>query len=437
MSLFANRYLTNRYAVPILSIIGSFLIVSLILAYLFPAPPSTVTMATAFKGGSFDYYGQRYKERFAKAGINLELRETDGALENLALLRDKNSGVQLAFVTGGVSKPDQTPGVLSFGTIDYLPIWIFYSASVSIDQLSDLKGKRIAIGPVGSGTRFTAERVLSDAGISAESADFSPLAGLAAAQALRNGEVDVAWIMGAPSTSAVQSLIRESRISLFNFSLAEAFTRLHSNLVKLVLPRGVIDISGIVPKSDVTLLATTSSVLVRNDLHPEIANLLLQTMREVHGSHGTFQHIGEFPLPTDPDYPVALSAVDYFKSGPSFLQRHLPLWLIVHVQRATAVLVAAVAIGLPLFHYLPILYTWYMRRRLLFWYSQLKTLEDSISSSGGAQSNEPRVEIDRIENAVSQMRVPLALANQLYDLRGHIEIVRRRFAATYRSSGEI
>lgn len=57
----------------------------------------------------------------------------------------------------------------------------------------------------------------------------------------------------------------------------------------------------------------------------------------------------------------------------------LPLWLSVHVQRAIAVLVT-VAIGVPLFHYLPLLYKWNMRRRLFYWCGQLKALEASFGT---------------------------------------------------------
>ena len=124
-----------------------------VLAYFFPAPPSTVTIATAFKGASFDYYGRRYRERFRLANVNLELRATEGALENLKLLEDPNSGVQIAFVTGGIAEPEAHSGILSLGTVDYLPIWLFYVSGEHLEHLSQLKGKRIAVGPIGSGTR--------------------------------------------------------------------------------------------------------------------------------------------------------------------------------------------------------------------------------------------------------------------------------------------
>jgi hypothetical protein len=91
--------------------------ISLLLIYFIPAPPSTVTMATGFQGSSFEYVGQRYRDIFARSHVELELRETTGALDNIELLRNPNSGVQIALVFGGVSDGERAPGVLSLGTV--------------------------------------------------------------------------------------------------------------------------------------------------------------------------------------------------------------------------------------------------------------------------------------------------------------------------------
>ena len=80
------------------------------------------------------------------------------------------------------------------------------------------------------------------------------------------------------------------------------------------------------------LIGTTAKVLVRSDLHPEIVQLLLQTMVETHRGREIFQRSGEFPNSTDTEYPVAPAAIDFYKTGPSFMQRHLPLWLSVHTK---------------------------------------------------------------------------------------------------------
>jgi TRAP-type uncharacterized transport system substrate-binding protein len=109
----------NRWQViTVLTILGCILgIVSLALIYFIPAPPSKVIMATAFKGAFFEYYGRQYREIFARSHVELELRETAGAVENVKLLQDPKSGVQIAFVTGGISDERHAPGLLSLGTV--------------------------------------------------------------------------------------------------------------------------------------------------------------------------------------------------------------------------------------------------------------------------------------------------------------------------------
>ena len=405
-------------------------IISLALVYFIPAPPSKVVMATAFKGASFEYYGRQYRDIFARSGVKLELLETAGSVENVALLQDPKSGVQITFVTGGVSDGKHAPGILSLGTVYNQPYWIFYSSTEPLDRLSQLKGKRIAVGPEGSGTRLSGEKILGKGGVNSETATLLPFAGLAAVKALSDKNVDAVWIIGSPDATAVKSLLGNPDVRLLGFPTAEAYTRIFPELVRLVLPKGVVDVDRIIPADDVQLIGTTSKVLVRSDLHPEIVELLLQTMTETHSGQEIFQRSGEFPNGTDAEYPVAATAVDYYKNGPSYLRRHLPLWLSVHVQRAIAVLVAGVAIGLPLFHYLPLLYKWNMRRRLLYWYGQLKALEASFDASlSDKHLLEKQIEIERIEDAVSRIRFPLTFTDQLYNLRSHVDIVRRKIAS--------
>ena len=413
-------------------------IVSLVLIYFFPAPPSKVTMATAFKGSSFEYYAQHYREIFARSNVELELRETAGAVENVKLLQDSKSGLQIAFVSGGVSDGKRTPGVLSLGTVYNNPFWIFYSSKEPIDRLSQLKGKRIAIGPVGSGTRYSAEQVLGKGGVNSETATFLPFGGLGAVTALNDKEVDAVWIVGAPDATAVHSLLQNPNVRLMSFPRAEAFTRKFPELVRLTLPPGVVDIDRDIPPNDVTLIGNTTKVLVRSDLHPEIVQLLLQTMVEAHSRPDIFQRSGEFPNGTDTEYPVAPAAIDFYKNGPSFMQRHLPLWLSVHAQRAIAVLVTAIALGLPLFRFLPSAYNWITRRRLFYWYAQLKALEASFDADPmDKHLAEKQAEIERIEEAVSHIRFPLTFSDQLYNLRSHIDIVRRKITSQGNAPGRM
>jgi TRAP-type uncharacterized transport system substrate-binding protein len=418
--------------------VGIVSIVSLILIYFFPAPPSKVTMATAFKGSSFEYYGRQYREIFARSNVDLDLLPTSGAGENIKLLQDPQSGIQFSLMVSGISDGKHAPGLLSLGTVYNNPYWLFYSSNEPFDRLSHFMGKRIAVGPEGSATRTSAEQILGKGGVNSETATFLSFGGTAAVEAINDGKVDAVWIIGAPDATAVKSLLQNPNVRIMSFPTAEAFTRIFPGLARMVLPQGVIDIYRNIPPNDVQLIGSTTKVLVRSDLHPEIVQLLLQTMMEAHGGSNIFQRIGEFPNGTDVEYPVAPAATDFYKSGPSFMQRHLPLWLSVHAQRAIAVLVAAIALGLPMFRFLPTAYNWLTRRRLFYWYAQLKALEASFDTDpAGKQLTQKQAEIERIEEAVSHIRFPLTFSDQLYNLRSHIDIVRRKITSQVNAPGRV
>ncbi len=215
-----------RWLVPGLCIAG---IGWIALEYFVPSPPSKITIATALRGTTYDYFGQRYKERFARSGVDLELRETAGAVQNLRLLQDPNSGVDIAFVTGGISDSSHAPNLLSMGLIFNDPIWIFYSSTESLDSLPQLKGKRIAVGPEESGARYVAERLLGKANVNSKTATLLPFGGDAAVDALDDGKVDVILIVGGSDIAGRQRATHKSPSSayeLFNSrSLHAHFSR--------------------------------------------------------------------------------------------------------------------------------------------------------------------------------------------------------------------
>ena len=430
-----SRWQLLKALAAIVGIVGT---VSLALLYFIPAPPSKVTMATGVRGSSFEYYGRQYREILARSNIELELRETTGVFETVRLLQDPKSGIQIAFVAGGVSDGKHAPGLLSLGTVYNSPYWIFYSSNEPLERLSQLVGKRIALGPVGTASRAGAERILGKAGVNNESATLLPFIGLAAVEAMNDGKVDAVWIFGAPDSPPVHSLLHNPNVRIMGFQTADALTRIFPELTRLVLPQGVIDLDRNIPPNDVPLIGSTTKVLVRGDLHPEIVQLLLQTMVEAHAGANIFQRAGEFPNSTDVEYPVAPAAIDFYKNGPSFMQRHLPLWLSVHAQRAIAVLVAAIALGLPMFRFLPWAYNWINRRRLFYWYAQLKKLEASFDTGPVNQHlAETQAEVERIEEAVSHIQFPLTFSDQLYNLRSHIDIVRRKISSHGNAPGRV
>ncbi len=403
-------------------------IASLALMYFLPAPPSTITMAVGFKGGSYELLGAQYKEILARSGVELVLRNAAGGAEHFELLRDRNSGVAAAMVQSGITDSAHAPGLLSLGSVNYQIFCAFYRATEVLDDLTELKGKRIAIGPVGSGSRMVVENVLRVSGVTPKTSTLLPVAGQKAVDELVAGTVDAA-ILGLSSDSPlIQTLLRDPRMRLMSVARAEALTRYFPSLSRVVLPQGAIDFEHKIPASDIVLFSATNSVVVRDDLHPALIGLLAQALVETHTKAGLFQRTGEFPTQTDHEFPMAESATDFYKNGPSFLNRYLPFWMVPHVKRLLAVALAAGAIAYPLFSFAPKLYLWIVRQFMAKLYRRLRVVDQELQS----ELSEPQVvamqsDLESIDRASTIL--PLRHSDLFFDFSGHIASTRARLAA--------
>lgn len=392
-----------------------------------PAPPKKITIAAGSRGGAYEFYARKYRDVLARHGVTVDIRSTEGSVENLRLLQDRRSGVVAGFVQGGVSNSTQAPDVESLGRINYLAFFVFAQAGDTFTQLTELKGKRIAIGPASSGTNLVVTRILRTSGITAQNATLVPLGGRAAVEALDAGRVDVAIMGNVLEAPLIQNMLRDPGLRLVSLKRVKAIVRKFPVLTRLELPSGVVDLERNIPDSDVTLIGTTSSLLVRSDIHPEIIGLLARAMVEVNGEPGIFQQFGEFPTHSDPEWPMAEAARDYYKNGPSLLHRYLPFWVANYARRALAILVTVVAIVVPVFSYAPRAYQWLVRRRVIALYRELRAVEHELQPSLSADRVAAcRREIERIDHASKAL--PLRHSDLFFALRNHIELTRARLA---------
>ncbi|MGB7102247.1 MAG: TAXI family TRAP transporter solute-binding subunit [Xanthobacteraceae bacterium] len=425
---YTRRHLFMALAVTV-CVVG---IVWLALAILIPAPPSKITIAGSFKGGHYQSLALRYKAVLARAHVAVDVRTTGGAMENLRLLNDPNSGIQIAFVQGGVANDDQAPDLLSLGRIDYQVFWLFYHADETLSDLTELRGKRIAVGPLGSGTRIVSQKILEVGGVTSENTTLVNLTPQRAAEALSDGSIDAVFLNFSPDSPILDGLLKNPKFRPMSFSDAEALTRIFPFLVRLVMPRGVIDYQNKVPAADVILIATTNAVLVRKEIHPAIIDLLAQTIMEVHSSPGIFQRIGEFPTQADPEYPMAEEARDFYRNGPSLLNRYLPFWITNYVKRGIALLVAVIAIIIPMFSYGPNLYRWLVQYRMRALYRRLRVIEATLQTAATA----PEIaalegEVESLDRAIHGLGVPVKHSDLYFTLKSHLNLVRIRVGSRH------
>jgi len=419
-------------------------VILLVVAYWFldPTPPRKVVLATGVEQGAYAEFGKRYAEYLKGYGIQVELRPTHGAAENLKLLRDPNSGVDIAFTQGGAgdSRKNAEANALadedlnSLGSLFFEPVWLFYREESAqrllkgapLTSLAQLQGWKVDTGARGSGTPNLMRKLLDANRIEQASMTVSREEQTDAVVKFLAGDIDAIVFASAPEALMVQMLLQTPGVKLFDFAQADAYSRRFAFLTPVTLPRGVVDLAGDVPPNDVRLIAPTATLVAREDLHPALVQLFVQAASKIHSPAGWFQRKGDFPNARGTERPLAPEAQRFYTSGSPLLQRYLPFWLANLIDRMWVVLVSIVAILIPLSRVVPPLYQFRIRSRIFRWYGQLRAVENA---QGVRPNDELRKELDSIEARVGNVTVPLSYADELYSLRSHINMVRRQLDA--------
>jgi TRAP-type uncharacterized transport system substrate-binding protein len=321
-----------------------------------------------------------------RSGVDLRLRRTAGP-ENLALLRDPAAGVSVAFSQAGTVTEEDGRALASLGTVFYEPLWLFHRGLERDEAYAALRGKRLSIGPEGSGTRALALWALSLWGVDSRSPGLLPLAPADAAESLVRGEIDAAAMVTSWESPVIRQLLAAPGVELASFPRADAYVALNPYLSKLVLPAGVGDMGRNIPPADVVLVAPKTSLVVRRDLHSAVQYLLLEAADEVHSPPGLFHRAGEFPAPEAIDLPLSADARQFYKSGRPFLQRYLPFGLAVLAGRLLVVLVPLVGVVTAV-KSLPAAYAWMMRRRVFRLYGELRIELETRPPPGPRQARQ-------------------------------------------------
>jgi TRAP-type uncharacterized transport system substrate-binding protein len=390
-----------------------------------PAPPKLVVMSTGPLDGAYHAFALRYQAHLAQYGIRLELRPSAGSVENVERLKARKDGVSLALVQGGIVNAENAPGLVTLGSMFYEPNWIFYRSGKDMDLGNELRGKRIAIGPQGSGTREVALKVMRDTGVAEPPTVLSELGGMAAAKALEGGEIDAVFYIAAPDSPGVQRLLGARGVRLLGARRAEAFARRMPHLHRLRLPEGAADLARNIPPKDLDMLAVAANLVAVEDIHPVIVDLLLEAAKKVHGGGGLFQRVGEFPAPVDLDLPLSPDAERFYKDkgSPSILRRYLPFWMVVWVNRFIVVGIPLLIVAIPFFRNIPALYRWRTRRKVYRWYGELKTIEDAVRRREGEQAAHS-ARLEQLAARVDRLHIPHAYSGELFALLMHIRLVR-------------
>ncbi len=395
-----------------------------------PAPPKQITISTGSEKGAYYGFAQEYAKRLQKAGIKVDVLTSTGSVENISRLKAQSDKTDVALVQGGVVEKSDTKDLVSLGRVFPEPLWVFYTGTDKIDRLGDLTSKRIAVGPEGSGTRRLALSLLARNRIMETTSTLLPLGGQKAADALLSGDVDAIFLTTAPEAPLIKDLLADPRSKLMSFSQGEAYTRIFPYLVRVTLPKGVIDLVSNVPSEDVTLVAPKAALVAREALHPAVVGLLVSAAQEIHGEGGMFQRIGEYPNTVDPEFAMSEDAARFYQQGEPWLQSFLPFWLASFLERMFIMIVPIATILIPLVKIVPFVYEWRLKSRIMYWYAHLKEIEQELQDHRSKDELTAYLnEIDSIDDSISAIPMPLHYSDRFYELRAAVDLVRQRIIA--------
>ena len=410
-------------------------LLALAYAWLDPAPPHRVVLATGPAQSAYDEFGKRYADALRRYGVTVELLPTEGSSDNLKKLRSGEA--DLGFVQGGSADigDNDEESIVSLGSLFVEPLWLFYredaaqrlNQSPTVIKLQELQGWRVNVGTPGSGVPRLFNRLLDVNRIDSRQLRLSEAAQTPATVAFLDGKIDALVFASAPESLMVQMLLQSPGIRLMDFAQSEAYSRRFGYLTPVVMPQGVVDLSRDIPERDVRLVASTTSLLAQANTHPAILQLFAQTATHLHGGASWFNRAREYPSLAHSEVPLSPEAVRAIQSGPPFLQRYLPFWLANLVERMWLAMGLIVALVLPLSRIIPPLYTFRIRSRVFRWYAELRDIEAQHDTDARASAVATLLEqLDAMELKVQKVVVPLSYTDELYALRNNIALVRQK-----------
>ncbi|MCF7968689.1 MAG: hypothetical protein K9K68_05970 [Methylococcaceae bacterium] len=363
--------------------------VFLILLWINPLPPKKVYLATGQPGSSYQLLGEKFAQYFARYGIELVPVDSPGINDRLSKLTDDESPVSSTFYVAGGPDVEDLQDVVSLGSIRYSPLWLLYRGQPVEDDnaIRYFSDKTIAVGTRDNSTQSIFRKIIELHGLSLVGMkNFLELPNMEAAQRLRQGSIDAMFLIDSIDSPLIQSLIADPEIHIFDFKLADAYTKRLPFLEKLVIPRGALDLQRLYPPRDINLLGTTVTLLVEADTHPVIQWIFLKAARHIGNERPQFFAEPDFfPAYLDRSLPLSDVAKRFYQSGFPPLAKYMPLWMADYIDRVWFHLLAALAMIIPGIQLIGGARQYYSDKVIENAYRRLRRIED-----GAAQLSSPQ-----------------------------------------------
>jgi TRAP transporter TAXI family solute receptor len=397
------------------------LLVGIVAVLLLGRPPKTFKLAAGQPGGMYEAFASSLKDVMAAEGITVEVIETAGSIENAELVGSGEA--DLGLIQSGTERLTDIGGAAALAEVFYEPFWIFarQGAIDVVDGVPILAGKRLAIGPVGSGTNATARALISETGSTAMALEWTAdeaIEGLAA------GTIDAAFFVVAANAPLVAELVAIPDLDLLAVPNAEGLARRLPFLSPVTLFRGVFHPGASpIPREDMTMLAARATLMGRDGLSPDLARLVVRDLPKVL----PVPFVGDldaFPSLTHTQFPVNEDARKYLAEGPTPLEAFLPFEIASPLSRMYLIILPLLVLLFPVYTLAKAGWEWFNNSRVVSWYPRINAIERDFEGSDLDElmaQQDFLVGLDR--QLARQKRVPAGKMGTLYELRTHLSFV--------------
>ncbi|NJL37209.1 MAG: TAXI family TRAP transporter solute-binding subunit [Leptolyngbyaceae cyanobacterium RM1_406_9] len=236
-----------------------------------------LVIATASRDGEYFAFASVLAEVVNRhhPDIKIRVRETAGSVENMALL--SRNQVQLAIVQS------DTPVHSSVRAVAYLFPEVFHLLATEesgIEGMADLRGKRVALMPEGSGSYALFQAVSPHYGLNQTNYQAIALPADQASAALQQGQVDALFRVIALGSTSISQLLEPGQIRLIPIDQVEALRLSLPYLEATQIPKGTYSGAAPIPPDNIPVVAVRAELVAHESVNPEVIREVTRTLFE-------------------------------------------------------------------------------------------------------------------------------------------------------------
>lgn len=234
-------------------------------------------------------------------GMNASAQSTGASVANVNMLKD--GSVDIAFIQNDIAyyaangkemfKDNKVENIRGIAALYPETVQFVTTADKGIKSIADLKGKKVAVGASGSGAEANARQILGAYGLTYDDIDVQYLSFGEAADALKDGNVDVGVVVAGFPTAAIQDLAANKSAALVNIDAehVDKLMKQYPYFTKITVPKGTYpgqeeDVSTVAVKC---VIVTTDKL--SDDLGEQIVKAIYEHLDRMKAAHAVGKYI--------------------------------------------------------------------------------------------------------------------------------------------------